>query len=203
MISIYYKRIIFILIFLISSFAYGNDSKSNRIEVLVNENIITKYDIIQRLKINSILRRVEIDNDNYNQLLGAVIDDLVIEKIKINKIEKYNIKISKDEFSQHKNRFISSLNYKKSDLEELFLINNVNQDYLNEFLEVDLKWQKLIYGLYARVSSVTRQEISDMISKNPELNEDSASELILQKQLDLKSMKLIKDLRDEANIEYK
>tara|TARA_B100000575_G_C23056762_1_gene608365 strand:+ start:286 stop:801 length:516 start_codon:yes stop_codon:yes gene_type:complete len=171
--------------------------------VLVNENIITKYDIIQRLKMNSILRRVEVNDENSNQILNAVIDELIVEKLKINKVEEYNIKINKDEYDQYESRFISSHNYSKKDLEELFLINEVNYNYLTEYLEIDLKWQKLIHGLYLRVSSVTEQELSDLISKRPDLSEESASELILQRQLDLKSIKLIKDLRDEATIEYK
>ncbi len=197
------KKIFFIFLFLTVSFAYGSDDNSNRIEVLVNEKMITKYDIIQRLKVNSILNRTEINENNYNQLVNVVIDDLVIEKLKIKKIEEYNIGFSKDEFNQHEKRFLLNINYNKKDLEELFTTNNINFNYLTDFLEIDLKWQKLIYGLYYRVSSVTEKEISDLISKNPDINEETASNLLLQKQLDLKSMKLIKDLKDEATIEYK
>ena len=72
-----------------------------------------------------------------------------------------------------------------------------------DFIETELKWQKLIYGLYLRVISVTDQEINNLISNNPNINEEIAGEIILQKQLDIKSKKLIKDLRDEATIEYK
>ena len=197
------KKIIFIFLFISVSFAYGNENQSNRIEILVNESMITKYDIIQRLKINSIVNRIEINDMNYSDLLNSVIDDLIVEKLKINKIEEYKISFSKDEFSQHEKAFISNANYEKNSLLELFTKNNVNYNYMTEFLEVDLKWQKLIYGLYLRVSSVTEQEISDLISKNPDIDKKTASDLIIQKQLDLKSIKLIKDLRDEATIEYK
>ncbi len=197
------KKIIFIFLFISVSFAYGNENQSNRIEILVNESMITKYDIIQRLKINSIVNRIEINDMNYSDLLNSVIDDLIVEKLKINKIEEYKISFSKDEFSQHEEAFISNANYEKKNLLELFTKNNVNYNYMTEFLEVDLKWQKLIYGLYLRVSSVTEQEISDLISKNPDIDKKTASDLIIQKQLDLKSIKLIKDLRDEATIEYK
>ena len=196
-------RIIFIFLFLTTSFAHSNNDKTNRIEVLVNENIITKYDIVQRLKINSILNRVEITDINYNQLLNIVIDDLVIEKLKIKKIEEYNISFGKNEFITHEKRYLLNLNYSKKELEELFYINDINYNHLNELLEIDLKWQKLIYGLYFRVTSVTEQEISELTSKNPNIDEETANDLILQKQLDLKSKKLIKDLRDEATIEYK
>lgn len=203
MTSFIFKKIIILFFFLIASFVYGNDDKSNKIEVLVNENVITKYDIVQRLKINAILNRVEINDDNYNQLLETVIDDLIVEKLKLIKIDEYNINLDKDEFKTHQERFFSKINYKKTDLEEIFKLNDVKFDYLNEYLEVDIKWQKLIYGLYLRVSSVTEQEVSDLISKNPDLDEETASDLILQRQLDLKSIKLIKDLRDEATIDYK
>tara|TARA_Y100000768_G_C23847641_1_gene619366 strand:+ start:81 stop:692 length:612 start_codon:yes stop_codon:yes gene_type:complete len=197
------KKVILIFLFLLTLHAYGEDDTTNRIEVLVNENVITKYDIIQRLKINSILKRIEINDNNYNQLLNSVIEDLIIEKLKISKIEEYNISFEENEFNKHKERFYSSLNYNKKDLEEIFSTNNVNYDHLLEFLEIDLKWQKLIYGLYFRVLSVTEQEIIDLIIKNPDINEETANDIILQKQLDLKSMKLIKDLRDESTIEYK
>jgi len=196
-------RIIFIFFFLTTSFAHSNNDKTNRIEVLVNENIITKYDIVQRLKINSILNRVEITDINYNQLLNIVIDDLVIEKLKIKKIEEYNISFNKNEFITHEKRYLLNLNFSKKELEELFYINDINYNHLNDLLGIDLKWQKLIYGLYFRVTSVTEQEISELTSKNPNIDEETANDLILQKQLDLKSKKLIKDLRDEATIEYK
>ena len=82
------KKIIFLFIFLIISIAQADDDKSNRIEVLVNEHVITKYDIFQRIKINSILKRIEINDKNYNQLINAVIDDLIVEKLKIKKINE-------------------------------------------------------------------------------------------------------------------
>ena len=196
-------KLILIYFILVSSITYGDENKSNRIEVLVNESVITKYDIFQRVKMDSILNRLEINENNYNQLLNKVIDDLIIEKLKNKKIDEYNITFDKAEFAKQKERFYSSLDYKEIELRELFDLNNVNYIYLLDFIETELKWQKLIYGLYLRVISVTDQEINNLISNNPNINEEIAGEIILQKQLDIKSKKLIKDLRDEATIEYK
>ena len=198
------KKIFYILLFSIFySLAHGDDSNSNRIEVLVNEDIITKYDIIQRMKINSILNRLEISDENYRMLLNAVIDDLIVEKLKNKKLTEYSININKDELRKHENRFYINLNFKKEELKELFSINNVDYDYLLEFIEIELRWQKLIYALFLRVTSITEQEVNDFISKNPNINEEIANEILIQKQLDIKSTKLVKDLRDEATIEYK
>ena len=182
---------------------YGDDGKFNRIEVLVNENVITKYDIFQRMKINSILKRTEINDSNYNQLLNIIIDDLVVEKLKMKKIDEYNINFDSDEFDNYEDRFYSRLDYEKEELNELFTLNNINFNNLRELIEIELRWQKLIYGLYLRVTSVTEQELDDVMAKNPNISKETATDIILQKQLDIKSIKLIKDLRDEATIEYK
>ena len=197
------KKIILIFLLIFTSVAFADDNKSNRIEVLVNESVITKYDIIQRMKINSILNRIEINNDNYNQIAKTVVDDLVVEKLKKKKIIEYDINIDKEEFKKHENRFYSNINYEKEEIVELFSLNDVNYSYLLEFIDIELKWQKLIYGLYYRITTVTEQEVTDLISKNPDMNKEVANEILLQKQLDIKSKKLIKDLRDEATIEYK
>ena len=174
-------NIISILLFITLTFAFGNDNQSNRIEVLVDEDIITKYDIIQRVKVNSILKKVEINENNYNQLLKVVVDDLITEKLKTQKINEFDINISKDELKQNEERFYSSNDYTKEAIKKLFLENNINYDYILEIIEIELKWQKLIYGLYFRVTSVTEQEVIDLI----------------------KSAKLLNDLKNEATIEYR
>ena len=196
-------KIFFITFFAFTTLSYGNNNKSNKIEVLVNEDIITNYDIIQRMKINAILKRVEINDENYKEFLNAVVDDLISEKLKNKKTEEFNISFEKDEFQKNEERFYTSINYEKQELRELFILNNINDKYLIDYIETELKWQKLIYGLYLRVTSVTEQEIIDIISKNPNINKEIANEIALQKQLEIKSNKLLKDLRDEATIEYK
>ena len=203
MIFVLNKKILLIFYLVMTSFLYGNENNFNRIEILVNENIITYYDIIQRMKINAILNRLEINNENQKQLMNAVVEDLVVEKLKNNKIDEYDIKFDKEEFETHEERFYASINYKKEDLEKIFISNNINYSYLINTIEIELRWQKLIYGLYYRITSVTDQEIQDLIIKNPNINKETANELLLQKQLDIKSAKLLKDLRDEATIEYK
>ena len=207
MISLNSKKFIFLLFSLIflsvSLQAFGNENKINRIEILVNENVITNYDIIQRMKMNAILNQVEINNENYNQLINSVIDDLIMEKLKNEKVSEYNINFDDKELKNHKERFYSNINFEETEIKEAFIVNDVNYDYLKEFFETELKWQKLIYGLYLRVTSVTDQEIEDLISKNPNLGKEIAKEIILQQQLDIKSSKLIKDLKEEATIEYK
>ena len=63
-------------------------------------------------------------------------------------------------------------------------------------------WQKLIGNLYYRLTA-SETEISDIMAKNPNLNKEQAENVVIQRQLDLKSSKLLRDMLNEATIEYK
>ena len=179
------------------------ENPTNRIEVLVNDKIITNYDIIQRIKIAAIIRGLNITDQNFNTITNSITDELINEKLKMEKIKEYEIDISIDEYKNHEKRFLENFNYSKSEIQKIFLSNNINYKNFKIYLEIDLKWQKLIYGLYLRVTSVTDTEINSLLDSDASLSREIAEDIVLQKQLDLKSNKLIKDLRDEATIEFK
>lgn len=187
----------------VTSNAFSKETNINRIEVIVNDDIITNYDVIQRIKINAIIKGIDINSDNIQIFANTVIEELINEKLKLEKTSEYEITISVQEFEDHEIRFFNNLNLNKNELKILFKDNKINFNELERFLESELKWQKLIYGLYLRVISVTDAEVSELTKSNQNITVELAKEILVQKQLDLKSNKLIKDLRDEATIEYR
>ena len=80
-----------LLIFILTFRVFGEEAKLNRIEVIVNDQIITNYDIIQRLKINAILRQIEINDTNYEVFINTVIDELITEILKKDRIRILNL----------------------------------------------------------------------------------------------------------------
>ena len=81
--------------------------------------------------------------------------------------------------------------------------NKINYQELKELLYNELTWNKLINGLFFRYTSVSDLEISELVSKNPGLSSEKAENLVIQRQLDLQSSKLLRDMMNEATIEYK
>ncbi len=191
------------LIFLLIFRVFGEEVKPNRIEVIVNEQVITNYDIIQRVKINAILRQIEISNSNYEVFINTVVEELISEILKKEKIIEYDISFTKDELASHENRILSNLSIEKNKLKNIFSENSIRYKNFETYIETDLKWQKLIYGLYLRITSVTQIEIEELKNKIPDLTDEIAKEIIIQRQLDLKSEKLIQDMKNEATIEYR
>ena len=81
--------------------------------------------------------------------------------------------------------------------------NNVNYLELKNLLLNELSWGKLISGLFYRLTSISDLEVEELISKNPSLSVKQAENLVIQRQLDLQSSKLLRDIMNEATIEYK
>ena len=175
----------------------------HRIAVLVNDKLITSYDIIQRMKMRALLNGINITPENNDQLANAAVEELIKETLKNEKLEEYSIFIDEDEYLQHEKAFYDNIPLSKENLRELFKSNNIKYSEFKNYLIYEMSWQKLISGIYYRLTSASKIEIEEQILKNPEITIDVARNIIIQKQLDLKSSKMIRDLFNEATIEYK
>ena len=198
-------RILLIIIFFQSLYINANafNAKEHRIAVLVNDQLITSYDVVQRMKLSVILSGIEITTENNNQLLNSVVDELIKENLKKQKINEYEITVSEEEYLQQELRFYQNSPLNKDDLIKVFELNDIKYSEFKKYLIDDISWQKLISGMYYRLTSTSEIEIEEIIMKNPNISEKIAREIIVQKQLDLKSNKMIRDMLNEATIEYK
>jgi len=75
---IHFKKISFSVLLIVYFFYYpivlANQS-THRIEVLVNDNIITNYDIAQYFAINSIIENITVTNENGDFLYNKTINN--------------------------------------------------------------------------------------------------------------------------------
>tara|TARA_Y100000590_G_C15717807_1_gene1012467 strand:+ start:2129 stop:2767 length:639 start_codon:yes stop_codon:yes gene_type:complete len=188
------------LLLLVNVFA---SEDKNKIAILVNDNVITNYDIEQRVKIFAISNQVQLNAENGSTITNKIVDELIDNLLKVEKIEEYNIEIDSNDLYNYENQYFISRKIKKEEFLELLRINNVNEKAFYNMLYNDIAWQILISRLYYRITSVSEEEINDLIHKNPELTSKMAERIIMDKQLALKSSKMLRDLRSEATIEYK
>ena len=195
-----------LVIFIFQSFhlsANAINANYHRIAVLVNDQLITSYEVVQRMKLSAILSGIDITPENNNQLLNSVVDELIKENLKNQKVNEYDISISEEEYLNQELLFYQNNPINKDDLIKIFELNNIKYDEFKKYLINGISWQKLISGMFYRLTSTSDIEIEEIIMNNPNMSKEAARELIVQKQLDLKSNKMIRDLLNEATIEYK
>ena len=198
------SRYTYIILIFFNILNVSADTKiEHKIAVLVNEELITSYDIIQRIKLSAILQGIEINSQNNQLLLSNTVEELIYEKLKLEKINEYKVKIEDEEYKEFEIDFFKRNNIDKQQTLDLLLKNKVKYEELKNLLVGELSWNKLVNGLFFRLTSVSDIEIDELISKNPQVSIERAKNLVIQRQLDLKSSKMLRDMFNEATIEYK
>jgi len=195
-------NIILIILLLTNCISVLNaEEKNYKIIKLVNDQIITNYDLEQRLKLFSVLNNIAIDQENIDGYGRQMLSLMVDEKLQLEQIISYKIFIKDSEVNDYIDR--AYLN-KDKDMEGLLIdLKNKNVDIkiLKETIKIRLGWYNLSNRLYFRDSEINKIELENKMSQNPSLSEDQAKNLILQKQIDLRAKKFLRDIRAEANIE--
>ena len=181
----------------------AEDKIEHKIAVLVNEDIITSYDIIQRLKLTAIIQGINLNSQNTQLMINNIVDELIHEKVKLSKINEYQIKVEDDEYMEFEINFFTRNKIDQNKILNLLNENRIDYQELKKYLMGELAWNKLINGLFYRLTSISDLEVDELVNKNPSLSIEQAENLVIQRQLDLQSSKLLRDIMNEATIEYK
>ena len=200
--KIKYLLILTFILFTLTSVGAKNKVE-HKIAVLVNEEVITSYDIIQRLKLEAIVKNIDLNNNNNQLMINNIVDALIMEKLKLEKINAYKLNINDDEYIRFEDSFFENNSLDRDKIFSLLSDNNINYQELKNLLTNELLWSKLISRLYYRLTSVSEIEVDEIIKKNPNISIEQAQNLVIQRQLDLQSSKLLRDMMNEATIEYK
>lgn len=189
-----------IFYFFFHSTLLANQS-THKIEILVNESIITNYDIAQHFAINSILENIVVTAENGDALYEKTVNQLIDMKLKQVKINEYNIKIELENSDYYEDYFFKSKRLDKNKVFEIIENNNLDKDVLKEKINTSIAWEKLTSGLFLHTISISDAEISEFLKNDDTVSPEIAKQILTNKQIQLKSSKYLRDLRAEANIE--
>ena len=195
-------QIIISISLLLSSYSTLNaEEKNYKIIKLVNNNVITNYDLEQRLKLYSTLNNVNINEENIDKLAVEMLSLMVDEKLQLDQLKSYEISVNESEINDYIER--AYLNESNSLNEFIDALNNNNIDIaiLKKSIEVMIGWNKLTGRLYYRTSEVNKVDLENLMNEDSSLSKEQAEDILLQKQIGLRAKKLLRDIRIEANIE--
>ena len=153
-------KIFFILnLLLILSFNKLAYSKiEQKIVVKVENEIITNYDIKNKILLSLIISNQEINQENINQIKSQVLDFLVQSKLKKIQLKNKNYKINSFQINSYLNSVSKGdLNSLKEKLRQ----NNINFEMYVEEIENELKWQRFIFDNYSKKIKIDE----DLINK--------------------------------------
>lgn len=191
-----------ILVIFISSGVFSElyaEEKNYKIIKLVNEHVITNYDLEQRIVLYSMLNQV--NTDDINELAGKILYLMVDELLQLEQIKKYNISVSDIEIDEYIDRAYLNANNNIDDFNLIFKKNNLDINILRKSIEIKLGWNDLAGRLFYRTAEINTVDLRDTMDSDPSLSKEQAENNLLQKQIGLRAQKLLRDIRTEATIE--
>ena len=194
----YYKIIIHLIFYFSFSVLFGYE---NKIIVKVNNEVVTNYDLKNKILTTLVLTDEKIDQDSINKAKPIVLKNLIDLKIKESEVKKYKIKSTPEELQSNLN--ILSNNDLNS-FKKKFESNNLNYEMYKKDLDTELKWRKLIFILYRKKVSIDESEINleldEFLKKNERSsNEYKLSELMISFDNEEDKKKKIQEINNELN----
>ena len=175
------------------------DEKNFKIIKLVNDQVITNFDLEQRIKLLAALNKININSENIDQYARELISLMVDEKLQYEQMKKYNISITQKEVDEYIKKAYS--NNDTNQIISLLNQNNINVNILYESIRIKIGWNELTGRLYYRTAKVDPVDLEDAMQQNPTLSEKMVNNILIQRQIELRASKLLRDLKSEANIE--
>ena len=196
---------IFLLLFLIfCKINNVHSSINNKIIAKVGNEIITSYELENKIKTILFLSKKQINQENINNVKKKAINDLVNKKLKKEEVERYGISVSEDRVNSYINNFSLKFNMDKEDFIKTMNRNNISFDLYNENIKIDLSWQSLIYELNKSNLSIDEnqivQELNEIIKNRKNLEEYELAEIAIDKMVGSENQeKILNEIIDYIN----
>ena len=194
------KKLILFLIFLnfiYFKFNFVNAINDNKIVLKVENEIITRFEIKNKILGSLILANQEINQENINKLKKQAVESLIQHKIKVIELSNYDFKIDEKKIYSYLNN-ISSNNI--SGLKQQFLNNNLDFELFMDEIRIQFKWQKLIYQIFSKKIEIDEnlidKKLSEIVKNNLNIEEFRLSEIeisLINQELDKKNISEIKE----------
>lgn len=173
------KKIFFFSIFLLFIFldrTYA--SFENSIVVKIDNQIITNFEIKNKILTDLILSNREITQNNINSLKKKSLEFLIQLKLKKIELTKYDVKINNIQLEQLLNSISSN---DINSLKKKFNNNGLDYDLFIEELKIGLMWQQFIFSRYSKKINIdplqVENELESLIKNNKNLEEYNLSEI--------------------------
>ena len=171
-------KILIVVFFYLNFLCMPTNAITNKIILKVENEIITNYEVKNKILTSLVLAGDEITQENINKLKKKALESLIQNKLKIIELKKYKIKKNNSQINSYLN-LVSENNIEK--LQNKFKNNNLDYDLFLEEVEVQTKWQSFIYLFYKEKIEINqnsvKEDLKEIIENETKFQEFNISEI--------------------------
>ena len=140
-------------------------SIQNKILVNIGNQIITSYELKNRVKTILILNNKELNQANIDVTKNEALNFLINLKLKKEEIIKYKITANNNAVLNHLDNIASSYNTDKNGLKIIFQNNDLSYELFLDGIKTEFAWQQLIFNLHQNKIKLNEKEIDEELNK--------------------------------------
>ena len=157
-----------LVILVMTFFVFGNNVYAeikNSIIAKIGNEIITNFDIENKIKTNLYLSGEEINQQNVNKIKALTLKSLINLKLKSNEVKKHSLITNDQAIAQYLDTIANNLNLSRVDLINQFKIYEIDYDQFVEDVKTEFLWQRLVARTYLDRIKVNEDQINFELKK--------------------------------------
>jgi peptidyl-prolyl cis-trans isomerase SurA len=155
------KTLIMMSVFIISSFnqeLYSQDIQA--ISVIVNDEVISRYDVNQRVKLILVTSGIPATEENLKRIETQSIRALINERIQLQEASKLEVPESQEEIQVMLDRIAKGNQTTSEGIIESITSQGVNVETLISQIKSELLWNKIVRGRFGSYINISDEEIN-------------------------------------------
>ena len=155
------KILVIITILIISSFnkdLYSQDIQA--ISVIVNDEVISRYDVNQRVKLILVTSGIPATEENLKRIETQSIRALINERIQLQEASKLEVPESQEEIQVMLDRIAKGNQTTSEGIVESITSQGVNVETLISQIKSELLWNKIVRGRFGSYINISDEEIN-------------------------------------------
>ena len=138
------RYFLILLTFLMGGTLKAEPSASSRIAAVVNKNIITEADLINRLRLATISSGLDPTPQNFERIKPQILRVMIDESLQLQVGKKYKIEISPDQIQAAVQRLEEGNGMPKGSIAQMMKENHIPAKTLEDQIQANLMWIELI-----------------------------------------------------------
>ena len=178
-------------------------SIQNKILVNIGNQIITSYELKNRVKTILILNNKELNQANIDVTKNEALNFLINLKLKKEEIIKYKITTNNNAVLNHLDNIASSYNTDKNGLKIIFQNNDLSYELFLDGIKTEFAWQQLIFNLHQNKIKLNEKEIDEELNKittkQKQVEEYNLAEIEVILENNFNDKKKIEEIKNQIN----
>lgn len=136
-----------------------------RIAAVVNEDVISAYEVNQRVMMVMVTGRIPDTEENRRRLSAQILRNMIDEQLQLQEAKRHNISVSDEEIDQVLVRLNQQNDLPAGSLENILARANVDINVLRAKLRADESWNKLIRNQLRQQVFISDEEVEEELNR--------------------------------------